>query len=92
MKRLGLEEDRRDCSPDVYTYTAVCDALAKVATLEASSKAESLLLELEELYEGSRSEGGPDQGSQALKPNIQLYTTVRSRQRRKTLVRLPLTL
>jgi hypothetical protein len=86
MKRLSFEEGRRDCSPDVYTFTGVCDALAKVATLEASSKAENLLKELEQLYEASRGDGGSDQGSQALKPNIQLYTSVRSRLRPETIV------
>jgi hypothetical protein len=97
MKRLSREEGRSECDPDVYTYAGVCDALAKVATPEASRRAEDLLLELEDRYRSSRSnqhwnnsaddcdemeEGLSSRYSLGLKPNLQLYTSVRYLQQR----------
>jgi Pentatricopeptide repeat domain len=75
MKRLYRHEGRTDCRPDVYTYTGVCNALAKVASVQSSSQAEELLLELEEDYqECCRNDGGM---CGSLKPSRQLYTSVR---------------
>jgi len=69
MKRLSEEEPgREDCRPDVYSYTAACDALAKLGTFEASMTAEALLEELETTSNA--------QADASLKPNIRLYTSV----------------
>lgn len=75
LRRRYHHEGRMDCRPDVYTYTGVCNALAKVATSQSSGQAEDLLLELEGDYQECCSTDGAI--CSALKPSRQLYTSVR---------------
>jgi hypothetical protein len=69
MKKLGEQEGREDCWPDVFTYTSLLDALAKRGSREAAETAETVLEELETSYRQT--------GDSSLKPNIRTYTSVR---------------
>jgi len=70
MKRLSTreEEDRTDCTPDVFTYTSLIDTLAKQDSEGAAEKAISLLEEIEALYQQTH--------NRSVKPNIRAYTAV----------------
>eukprot|EP00957_Ditylum_brightwellii_P120257 9175467-Ditylum_brightwellii.AAC.1 len=60
LKQLG--DGKAGVRPDVFTYTSVIDALAKVGTKKSAEKAEEILKNMEALYN--------ETGDDKVRPNV----------------------